>query len=229
MGNSRNNNGDCDKNSGRIAQHREWQPRNQPREGNDHPRNSRPRGRREDLEVNSDYRSNYPDSHGNDKVESQANDQPNQWKGLQSKCRRKAKIWAAGDDQQLLPPLVAGRLDVISGGIHLTVNSGNSQEKYAQSLRHESSDDVLAIQERVPKQPRPRRARVVHPRQGRVRRLLPPAKPPADIMRGTRVHQPFSPPATSTPTRFPAAASCPHASFSLQQPSRKDQIQNILQ
>ncbi|XP_060969814.1 uncharacterized protein LOC133037030 [Cannabis sativa] len=79
-GNSRNNNGDRGRNSGRTPQRREWQPRNQrgqPRDGNDRPRNSRSRGRREDPEVNSDDHPNYPDSHGDDEVESRANNQPN--------------------------------------------------------------------------------------------------------------------------------------------------------
>ncbi|XP_060973885.1 uncharacterized protein LOC133039098 [Cannabis sativa] len=68
--------------------------------------------------------------------------------------QRQQQQQAVGDDQQLLPPPVAGRLDIISGGPHLAGNSGKSREKYARSLRHELGNDVLAVQERAPKQPR---------------------------------------------------------------------------
>uniref|UniRef100_A0A803NTF9 Reverse transcriptase domain-containing protein n=1 Tax=Cannabis sativa TaxID=3483 RepID=A0A803NTF9_CANSA len=87
-GNSRNNNSDCGGNSGRTAQQRVWRScqSDQPREGNSQSRNDKPRGRREDPAINSEYCPNYPDGHGNNEAESRVNDQPNPgMKGLPSR------------------------------------------------------------------------------------------------------------------------------------------------
>ncbi|XP_062089648.1 uncharacterized protein LOC133796185 [Humulus lupulus] len=58
------------------------------------------------------------------------------------------------NNQPLLPPPVAGRLDMICGRPHLVGNSGKSLERYPRFLRHKQDEDVLAVQERTPKQPR---------------------------------------------------------------------------
>ncbi|XP_062111567.1 uncharacterized protein LOC133823020 [Humulus lupulus] len=52
----------------------------------------------------------------------------------------------------LLPP-VADQLDMNFGGPHLASNSGKVQERYSCSHRHDKEEDVLAVQERIPKQP----------------------------------------------------------------------------
>ncbi|XP_030485376.2 uncharacterized protein LOC115702068 [Cannabis sativa] len=58
------------------------------------------------------------------------------------------------NNQDLLPPLVDGHLQVIIGGPHITGDSGKARERYALTVQHEQDEVVLAVEERKPKIPR---------------------------------------------------------------------------
>ncbi|KAM6542924.1 hypothetical protein CsatB_007371 [Cannabis sativa] len=58
------------------------------------------------------------------------------------------------NNQDLLPPLVNGHLQVIIGGPHITRDSGKARERYARTVQHEQEEVVLAVEERKLKIPR---------------------------------------------------------------------------
>ncbi|KAM6542915.1 hypothetical protein CsatB_007362 [Cannabis sativa] len=58
------------------------------------------------------------------------------------------------NNQDLLPPLVDGHLQVIVGGPHIAGDLGKVRERYARTAQHKQEEVILAIEERKPKIPR---------------------------------------------------------------------------
>uniref|UniRef100_A0A803PAQ7 Uncharacterized protein n=1 Tax=Cannabis sativa TaxID=3483 RepID=A0A803PAQ7_CANSA len=54
----------------------------------------------------------------------------------------------------MLPLLVAGHLQVINGGPHITGHSNKALDRYTWTLRYEQGNEVLAVEEINPKQPK---------------------------------------------------------------------------